>query len=164
MLRTPLLSSAFATVCLLGPSALCLQAQQMTQAPPQPISARTPDPGNQDYRLFGKTPKKGAPIREILGQVIDPSSTPVAGAVVSLKRVGGDKARELISDKNGKFLFDGLSRTDDYVLTASLKGKKPVERKISQFDARERIQLMLQLEPDDSKAPAAKPADTSAAK
>jgi len=164
MLRTSFLRNAFATVCLLGASALYLHAQQMTTAPPQPITARTPDPGTPDYRLFGKTPKKGTPIKEILGQVIDPSSAPIAGAVVSLKRVGGDKTRELISDKNGKFLFDGLSRTDDYVLTASVKGKKPVERRISQFDTRERIQLMLQLEPDDTKTPATKAANAKDAR
>jgi hypothetical protein len=155
MLMTVALRNAFAMVVLSGLGATCSFAQQ-TEAPPQPITARTPDPRTQDYRLFGKESKKVVSPREVLGQVIDPSSSPVAGAVVSLKKVGGEQTRELISDKNGKFLFDGLTRTDDYVLTARVKGNKPVERKISQFDSRSRIQLMLQLEPTESKTTAAK--------
>jgi hypothetical protein len=147
MLRTVAVHNAFVMVCLFGAATLCSNAQQTT-SPQQPISAQTPDPRTEDYKLFGKKTKTTVGPREVLGQVIDPSSTPVAGAVVRLKKVGGEQTRELVSDKNGKFLFDGLSRTEDYVLTASVKGKKPVERRISQFDSRNRIQLMLQLAPD----------------
>ncbi len=154
MLKIVAVRDAFVMVCLLGAGSLCLHAQQMTTTPDQPITGRTPDPRTEDYKLFGKKTKTTVGPREVLGQVIDPSSSPVAGAVVRLKKVGGEQTRELVSDKNGKFLFDGLSRTEDYVLTASVKGKKPVERKISQFDSRNRIQLMLQLEPDAKTTPA----------
>jgi hypothetical protein len=142
---------AVATAAFLGLWGAESYAQQ-NPLPQQPITAATPDPRNEDYVLFGKKAPKKSTEREVLGQVIDSSSNPVSGAVVSLTRVSDQKARKLISDKGGNFLFDGLSKTDDYVLTASIKGQKPVERRISQYDARRRIQLMLQFEPADPSA------------
>ena len=55
--------------------------------------------------------------------------------------------------------FDGLSKFEDYVLTATIKGSKPAERKISQYDSRLKLYLVMQLDPVDTKTADSQTAD-----
>lgn len=85
--------------------------------------------------------------RTVLGQVLDENEKVVATAVVHLINVATKEHLTAVTDKEGRYQFNGVDPKVDLQLYAERGEQKSRVRTISQFDARTRIVIDLKLEP-----------------
>lgn len=121
-------------VFVLAASSTFLSAQSMTQK----------DPTHRPAPLYSKTEKKRmAKFRMVHGIVKDERENPVKGALVNLKNLKTNQTLTDITQADGKYSFDELSREEDYELSATLSGKTTSVKKLSHYDPQSSIMRIL---------------------
>jgi len=119
-----------------------LGAQSMSQS----------DPTYRPTPLYSKSEKKKIEkFRMVHGIVKNEQDNPVSGALVNLKNLKTNQTETFVTKGDGKYLFDELSREQDYELSASFSGKTTPVKKLSHFDTRSNSMRILTFgEPDDT--------------
>lgn len=85
--------------------------------------------------------------RVVKGQVLDENGRPVAGAVVHLKDRTTKKEASVVTDKNGRYQFNGVKLKSEYRIHAEKSKQRSRSRGISQMDTRTEIFIHLRLQP-----------------
>ena len=83
--------------------------------------------------------------RNVMGSVVDDTSTPVAGATVFLKNLKTKAIRSYTSASDGRFRFAQVNMSDDYDLWAEKDGKKSANKTVSSWDARKEFETELKM-------------------
>ena len=83
--------------------------------------------------------------RTLTGTVLDKSDAPVSNAVVYLKNTKSLAVKTYIAGKDGSFRFPELSPNIDYEVYAQRNGKKSDTKVLSQFDDREKANIILRI-------------------
>ena len=84
--------------------------------------------------------------RNVVGQVLTKSDTPIAEAIVYLKNTKTLTIKSFITEKDGGYRFHGLSPNVDYEIYADYQGQKSSTKTISSFDTRTSVTLNLHIE------------------
>jgi hypothetical protein len=84
--------------------------------------------------------------RNVTGQVLTKSDSPVSEAVVYLKNTKTLTIKSFITEKDGGYRFHGLSPNIDYEIYADYQGQKSPTKTISSFDTRNNITLILHVD------------------
>jgi len=94
--------------------------------------------------MYSKSEKKRmAKFRMVHGIVKDEHDNPVKGALVNLKNMRTNQTLTDITQADGKYSFDELSREEDYELSATLSGKTTSVKKLSHYDPQSSIMRIL---------------------
>lgn len=91
------------------------------------------------FTLTAQTAKKNdedAGMRSVQGQVVDPSDSPVVGAVVQLKDMRTLQIRSFVTQDEGRYHFSGLKSDIDYQVSAQYNGMMSGTKTVSVFDTR----------------------------
>jgi hypothetical protein len=83
--------------------------------------------------------------RNVMGSVVDDTSTPVASATVFLKNLKTKAIRSYTSSSDGRFRFTQVNMADDYDLWAQKDGKKTVTKTVSSWDAHKDFETELKM-------------------
>jgi hypothetical protein len=89
------------------------------------------------------------------GIVKDEHDNPMKGALVNLKNLKTNQTVTDITQADGKYSFDELSREQDYELSASFGGKTTPVKKLSHFDPQSSIMRILSFVPLEQDATSA---------
>ena len=90
--------------------------------------------------------------RTVRGQVLDENDKAVAGALVHLTNLSSKERFSVVTDKEGRYQFNDVSRKSDFEVTAEQAGKKARPRRLSQFDPRDIAVFNFKLEPPSENA------------
>lgn len=115
-------------------------------------SMASKDPTNRPAPMYSKSEKKRmARFRTVHGIVKDERDNPVKGALVNLKNLKTNQTLTDITQADGKYSFDELSREQDYELSATLDGKTTPIKKLSHYDPQSSIMRILSFaEPEEA--------------
>ena len=84
--------------------------------------------------------------RNVTGQVMTKSESPLPDAVVYLKNTKTLTIKSFITEKDGGYRFHGLSPNIDYEIYADYQGQKSATKTISSFDNRSNITLNIRID------------------
>lgn len=84
--------------------------------------------------------------RNVTGQVLTKSDTPLSEAIVYLKNTKTLTIKSFITEKDGGYRFHGLSPNIDYEIYADYQGQKSATKTISSFDSRNNITLNIHID------------------
>lgn len=117
------------------------------------------DPSHRPAPLYSKSPKKkDMRFRAVHGIVKDERDNPVKGALVNLKNLKTKQTLTFITKQDGRYNFDGLSREEDYELSATFHAKTTPVKKISHFDPQmDSVRILSFAEPEAPITASAKP-------
>ena len=90
--------------------------------------------------------------RTVRGQVLDENDKAVAGALVHLTNLSSKEKMSVVTDKEGRYQFNEVSRKFDFEEQAEFEGRKSRPRRLSQFDPRDITVLNFKLEPPGENA------------
>lgn len=99
----------------------------------------------EPYVRYPPPPKSQAAIKSLVGEVVNSEGDKLPQAVVHLKDTKTLEVKTRISDAQGKYVFRGLDRNADYEVHAEYKGASSPSKKVSQFDNRDEIYLVLEV-------------------
>jgi protocatechuate 3,4-dioxygenase beta subunit len=91
-----------------------------------------------------------AQVRTVHGQVVDKQGDPLKGGVVYLQNLATQVVRTYISDDAGEYRFSGLDPNVDYELHAETADQTSPTRKLSRYDDRKDIVLILRVDKNKS--------------
>jgi hypothetical protein len=121
-------------------SGTSLLAQSMNQS----------DPTYRPAPMYSKSEKKKmAKFRMVHGIVKDQQDNPLNGALVNLKNIRTKQTLTYVTKPDGKYMFDELSRDDDYEISASFSGKTTPMKKISHYDPQQNSMRILSFADED---------------
>ncbi|MGP8271381.1 MAG: carboxypeptidase-like regulatory domain-containing protein [Terracidiphilus sp.] len=83
--------------------------------------------------------------RVVAGDVVNASSSPMAGAVVFLENVKSKTIRSFTTTAQGRFQFAQVNMSEDYELWAEKSGRKTSVKTVSSWDARKEFNVELKL-------------------
>lgn len=83
------------------------------------------------------------------GIVKDQDDNPLSGALVNLKNLKTKQILTFITKTDGKYMFDGLSREEDYEINASFSGKNTPVKKLSHYDPQTNSMRILSFAEED---------------
>ena len=83
--------------------------------------------------------------RTLTGVVLDKSDAPVSNAVVYLKNTKSLAVKTVIAGNDGSYRFPELSPNVDYEVYAQRDGKKSDTKVLSQFDDRQKANIVLRI-------------------
>jgi hypothetical protein len=83
--------------------------------------------------------------RTLTGVVLDKGDAPVANAVVYLKNTKSLTVKTVIAGNDGSYRFPELSPNVDYEVYAQREGKKSDTKVLSQFDDRQKANIVLRI-------------------
>jgi hypothetical protein len=83
--------------------------------------------------------------RSLTGLVLDKSDVPVSNAVVYLKNMKSLAVKTVIAGNDGAYRFPELSPNVDYEIYALREGKKSDTKVLSQFDDRQKANIILRI-------------------
>ena len=83
--------------------------------------------------------------RTLTGVVLDKSDAPVSNAVVYLKNMKSLAVKTVIAGNDGAYRFPELSPNVDYEVYAQREGKKSDTKTLSQFDDRQKANIILRI-------------------
>lgn len=102
------------------------------------LNAQSKTQGDPTYRpspMYSKSEKKKLDkFRMVHGIVKDQKDNPLSGALVNLKNLKTKQVVTFITKTDGKYMFDGLSREEDYEISALFSGKSTPVKKLSHYD------------------------------
>jgi hypothetical protein len=91
-----------------------------------------------------------AQVRTVHGQVVDKQGDPLKGGVIYLQNLATQVVRTYISDDAGEYRFSGLDPNVDYELHAETVDQISATRKLSRYDDRKDIVLILRVDKNKS--------------
>ncbi len=138
---------------ILSTMALSLAASAQTT---DPNPAHTPDVFLDNHRPIAGKKGKAPTSRSVTGKVVDSSGQVLQGALVTLTDPKTNEETTIITKKDGRYSFDDLSFTQDYLVAARYKDLVSEPKKLSQYDHSATIVRILEV--------AAKPKATAEAK
>jgi hypothetical protein len=94
------------------------------------------DPGRKETRVTTRT---------LTGVVLGKSDAPVSNAVVYLKNMKSLAVKTVIAGNDGAYRFPELSPNVDYEIYAQREGKKSDTKTLSQFDDRQKANIILRI-------------------
>lgn len=94
---------------------------------------------------LGKEKKKIS--RIVMGQVLDGTESPIAGASVELTDTQTGKKVGIYSEESGRYQFTDLNPAHDYKVQALHKNISSNLRKVSSLDDRDKIVINLRIPP-----------------
>lgn len=97
--------------------------------------------------------------RMVRGQVLDTEGKAVENAIVHLKNLSTRAVLSVVTDKDGRYRFNGVDKNIDYEILAEWRKQKSRPRRISQFDTRDIVTINLPLEPAEEPDEKDKPKD-----
>jgi Carboxypeptidase regulatory-like domain len=83
--------------------------------------------------------------RTLTGVVIDKADAPISNAVVYLKNMKSLAVKTVIAANDGTYRFPELSPNVDYEVYAQREGKKSDTKVLSQFDDRQKANIVLRI-------------------
>jgi len=83
--------------------------------------------------------------RTVTGKVTDKAGAPLSGAIVYLQDTGTLRVRTFITDNEGNYRFNFLSKNVEYQIRAQYQGKSTIKT-LSAFDSRGEIVLYLKID------------------
>ena len=83
--------------------------------------------------------------RALTGVVLDKGDAPVSNAVVYLKNMKSLAVKTVIAGNDGTYRFPELSPNVDYEIYAQREGKKSATKVLSQFDDRQKANMVLRI-------------------
>jgi Carboxypeptidase regulatory-like domain len=83
--------------------------------------------------------------RTLTGVVLDKGDAPVSNAVVYLKNMKSLAVKTVVAANDGTYRFPELSPNVDYEIYAQREGKKSATKVLSQFDDREKANMVLRI-------------------
>jgi len=89
---------------------------------------------------------KGDQGRNLTGQVMTKSDSPLAEAIVYLKNTKTLTIKSFITEKDGGYRFHNLSQNVDYEIYADYQGQRSPTKTISSFDNRNNITLNIRID------------------
>jgi hypothetical protein len=95
---------------------------------------------------FSHAKDKGDIGRLLTGKVINRADQPLTDAVVYLTDTHTKSIKTYIVGPDGAFRFPGLSLNIDYDIYALFKGRKSDAKTVSQFDNRQRVEVILRID------------------
>jgi hypothetical protein len=120
------------------------------------LSAQSKTQGDPTYRpspMLSKSEKKKLDkFRMVHGIVKDQNDNPLSGALVNLKNLKTNQILTFITKADGKYMFDGLSREQDYEISASFSGKSTPVKKLSHYDPQSNSMRILSFAEQDENA------------
>ena len=96
-------------------------------------------------QLIGK--KKTKISRTVTGQVLDGAENPIVGAAVELTDTTAGKKIAIYTEEEGRYHFSDLDANHDYELQALHNNISSNVRKVSSFDDRDKIIVILRIPP-----------------
>jgi heat shock protein HslJ len=84
--------------------------------------------------------------RTLTGVVTDEKGQPLSGAIVSIKNLRSQAKRSRTTAADGKYFFEGTSRSADYEVNAAYKNAVSEIKKLSQYDAAKSPRLNLRID------------------
>jgi len=89
--------------------------------------------------------KNDSELRTIHGTVVDKNENPAPSSVVYLMNVKTQAVRTYIADDGGMYRFSGLDPNVDYEVHAERNGTASSVHRVSSFDSRRDIDVILKL-------------------
>lgn len=83
--------------------------------------------------------------RSVQGLVVSENGTPVQNAIVYLSDTRTKTVESYITQGDGAYRFEQISRDDDYKLWAQVNGKKSKTKTLSSFDDRSVFHVILKI-------------------
>ncbi len=149
-------------IAILFVSVFCLLQMAFTQGNTKDVYQRDTGPG-----FFKKLPEvnpKDQPSRELRGFVRDSRDNPIGGAIVTLTNLKTKAAKSFVTKDDGRYMFDGVIKADDYEVRARFRGRNSETKKLSTYDPRDKAVLNLHFDKSIDEAQAAPSKKAEAAK
>lgn len=145
--------SAAAGILFLG---LC-SAYGQAPTPGTQTDTKQPDVFLDNNRPLIQKKDKPPTARTVTGIVTDDAGKPLEGALVSVTELKTNQTRKYFTKKDGRYMFDDLSFTNDYAVQAKWKKLTSEPRKISQYDHTAKVVRLLKVDTPEgyAEAPAA---------
>ncbi len=89
--------------------------------------------------------KRESQLRTVHGSVVDHDENPLPSSVVYLKNVRTQAVKTYIADDAGRYRFSGLDPNVDYEIHAQKGDSSSPLRRISSFDSRKDIEVILKI-------------------
>ncbi len=96
--------------------------------------------------LEGKDKKDTTPGRLLMGKVLDRQDNPVPNAVVYVTDTRTHAVKTYIVGDDGAYRFPALAANVDYEVYAQFKGKTSDTKRVSQFDDRKQVSIVLKVD------------------
>src|SRR5581483_6890275 len=93
-----------------------------------------------------KVKKEASPGRMLTGKVLDREDNPVVDAVVYVTDTRTRAVKTYIVGPDGVYRFPALSTNVDYEIYAQSKGKTSDTKRMSQFDDRKVVDILLRID------------------
>jgi Carboxypeptidase regulatory-like domain len=90
--------------------------------------------------------KNSTPGRLLVGKVLDHQDNPVPNAVVYVTDTRTHAVKTYIVGSDGIYHFPALAANVDYEVYAQFKGKSSDTKRVSQFDDRKEVSLVLRID------------------
>ena len=121
-----------------------------------PNPAHTPDVFLDNHRPLNAKKGKAPTTRSVSGKVVDGSGQVLEGALVTLTDPKTNEKTTIITKKDGRYNFDDLSFTQDYLVAARYKDMASESKKLSQYDRSANVVRILEVAPKPSPTAEAK--------
>ncbi|HJT69858.1 MAG TPA: carboxypeptidase-like regulatory domain-containing protein [Terriglobales bacterium] len=90
--------------------------------------------------------KDTTPGRLLTGKVLDKQDNPVPNAIVYLTDTRSRAVKTFIVGENGIYRFPALATNVDYEIYAQVNGKSSDTKRMSQFDDRKVVEILLRID------------------
>lgn len=90
--------------------------------------------------------KNSTPGRLLLGKVVDQQNNPISDAVVYVTDTRTHAVKTYIVSTDGSYRFPALAANVDYEVYAQANGKSSDTKRVSQFDDRKQISIVLKID------------------
>jgi Carboxypeptidase regulatory-like domain len=90
--------------------------------------------------------KNTTPGRLLIGKVLDRDDNPVTNAIVYVTDTRTHAVKTYIVGADGMFRFPALAANVDYEVYAQLNGKSSDTKRVSQFDDRKQVSIVLKID------------------
>ncbi len=148
-----------ATIAFLFVS-FCSASAQQGPPPGTQTDTKPPEVFLDNTRPLIQKKDKPPTARTVTGIVTDDTGRPLEGALVSVTEVKTSQTRKFFTKKDGRYMFDDLSFTNDYEVQAKWKKLTSEARKISQYDHTAKVVRLLKVDtPEGYTEPSASAAE-----
>jgi hypothetical protein len=90
--------------------------------------------------------KNATPGRLLIGKVLDRQDNPIPNAVVYVTDTRTHAVKTYIVSTDGTYRFPALAANVDYEVYAQFDGKSSDTKRVSQFDDRKQVSIVLKIE------------------
>ena len=90
--------------------------------------------------------KNATPGRLLIGKVLDRNDSPVTNAVVYVTDTRTHAVKTYIVGPDGTYRFPALAANVDYEVYAQFNGKSSDTKRVSQFDDRKQVSIVLRID------------------